>query len=225
MKRRSSTDSASRSCPDHRHWQEARAQGRQLICGIDEVGRGPLAGPVVAAAVLIDDSFSLPGINDSKKLGAKRREQLYHLLHRDPRVRWHVASASSEEIDALNILRATHLAMHRAVEGLMTEHRCQIDFCLIDGLPVPHFPLDHLGVIKGDSLSLSIACASILAKVTRDRWMMEQARLYPQYGFEQHSGYGTRQHLTALMNHGPCPLHRRSFAPVAACSASSSSTR
>jgi len=166
--------------------------------------------------VLIDEDFSLPGIHDSKKLSAKQREQLAQQLQEDPRVRWQVAAVSNEEIDSINILRATHLAMERAVQGLVSQLDHSVDFCLIDGLPVPRFPFPHRAVVKGDSLSLSIACASILAKVTRDRWMAEQALLHPHYGFERHSGYGTPQHLAALRAHGPCVLHRRSFAPVAA---------
>lgn len=201
--------------PDHEHWRAARAAGWQHICGIDEVGRGPLAGPVMAAAVLIDESFSLPGIHDSKKLRPKQREQLAQQLREDPRVRWHVAAVSSEEIDSLNILRATHLAMERAVQGLVAQLDHEVDFCLIDGLPVPRFPYPHRAVVKGDALSLSIACASVIAKVTRDHWMAQQALAHPQYGFERHSGYGTPQHLAALRAHGPCVLHRRSFAPVA----------
>jgi ribonuclease HII len=182
-----------------------------IIAGVDEAGRGPLAGPVAAAAVILPVNFSCPGLDDSKKLSAKKREHLYQLLTSDPSVIWSVALASPGEIDTLNILRATHLAMRRAVEGLsMTP-----DHCLIDGLPVRDFPWPHDGIVKGDGLSLSIAAASIIAKVTRDRLMLEMDARFPHYGFANHQGYGTKKHLEALRIHGPCCHHRRSFEPVA----------
>ncbi len=195
--------------------QEAAAAGYACICGIDEAGRGPLAGPVVAAAVVLPPGYSLPGLNDSKKLSARRREALFEALCADASVRTSVASASVEEIDRLNILRATHLAMRRAAEALVADGGPAADFCLIDGLPVPGFPLPSRSIVKGDALCLSIAAASIMAKVSRDRAMLELDALFPQYGFARHMGYGTRAHLDALRRYGASPHHRRSFAPVA----------
>ncbi len=188
-----------------------RSRGFRKIAGIDEAGRGPLAGPVSAAAVILPAGFTCDGLDDSKKLSAAKREKLYHLLVSDPSVIWAVALADREEIDRLNILRATHLAMRRAVESLAEAP----DRCLIDGLPVKDFPFPHDGIVKGDSLSLSIAAASIIAKVTRDRIMREMDLEFPQFGFAKHQGYGTKIHLEALRTHGPCCHHRRSFQPVA----------
>jgi len=201
-----------------RHEQEAWNHGAQRIAGVDEAGRGPLAGPVVSSAVLFDRTFleveadrSLSGLTDSKKLSAKRREFFYALLTECPHAQIGVGSASVEEIDAINILRATHLAMGRALEALPTLP----DLALVDGLPVKGLPVPHQAIVGGDAASLSIAAASIIAKVTRDRWMLERATTYPGYGFERHKGYGTRIHMEALDKLGPCPIHRKSFAPVA----------
>ena len=188
-----------------------QARDYQRIAGIDEAGRGPLAGPVAAAAVILPKNFTCLGLDDSKKISAKKREQLYERLTTDPEILWAVATADHEEIDRLNILRATHLAMRRAAESLSVIP----DYCLIDGLPVKNFPLPHDGIIKGDGKSLSIAAASIVAKVTRDRIMREIDREFPQFGFAKHQGYGTKAHLEALRIHGPCCYHRRSFQPVA----------
>ncbi len=196
--------------PDRAHELEQRALGYQRICGIDEAGRGPLAGPVVAAAVILPDDYVLEGLTDSKKITPKRREQLYTQLMSDERVAKSIAEASVAEIDQLNILRATHLAMRRAAESLEP----QADCCLIDGLPLPEFPFPHQGVVKGDAKNLSIAAASILAKVTRDHLMRELDAQYPAYGFAKHAGYGTAQHLRAIHDHGITPHHRRSFGPV-----------
>lgn len=187
------------------------ARGLCRIAGIDEAGRGPLAGPVAAAAVILPAGYSCPGLDDSKKISAPKRERLYELLTSDSAIRWSVATADHEEIDRLNILRATHLAMRRAAEGL----ELPPDHCLIDGLPVRDFPFPHDGIVKGDGLSLSIAAASIIAKVTRDRIMAGLDREFPQFGFAKHQGYGTKAHLEALRIHGPCRHHRRSFQPVA----------
>lgn len=189
----------------------ARRAGASRVCGIDEAGRGPLAGPVVAAAAVLPPGFELPGLNDSKKLTARRREALFEALLAHPEVQCSVAMASVEEIDRLNILRATHLAMRRAVENLP----CNADFCLIDGLPVPDFPWPSQNLVKGDARCLSIAAASILAKVTRDRYMCALHREFPQYGFDRHAGYGTKAHLEAIGKYGATVHHRRSFAPVA----------
>lgn len=197
--------------PDFSLEQTLWESGVARVAGIDEAGRGPLAGPVAAAAVVLPGGFSCPGLDDSKKLTAARREALYDVLTTTPGLDWALGTASVEEIDRLNILRATHLAMARAVAGLTVppEH------CLIDGLPLPEFAWPHTGVVKGDSRSLSIAAASIIAKVSRDRMMRELDREFPQYGFVKHQGYGTARHLEALRLHGPCCHHRRSFQPVA----------
>lgn len=193
-----------------------QARGILRIAGIDEAGRGPLAGPVSAAAVILPNGFTCPGLDDSKKISPLKRERLYELLTTDPEIQWSVATADHEEIDRLNILRATHLAMRRAAEALspLPEH------CLIDGLPVRDFPLPHDGIVKGDGLSLSIAAASIIAKVTRDRIMHAIDAEFPEFGFAKHQGYGTKVHLEALRIHGPCCHHRRSFQPVAQLSLS-----
>jgi len=197
--------------PDFSLEDALHARGLVSLAGVDEAGRGPLAGPVAAAAVVLPKGFSCPGLDDSKKLSAKRRDAIYQVLTGDPGVIWFVALASAAEIDTLNILRATHLAMRRAVEGLGVVP----DHCLIDGLPVRGFPWPHDAIVKGDGRSCSIAAASILAKVTRDRLMRGLDADFPQYGFAKHQGYGTKQHLEALRIHGPCCHHRRSFEPVA----------
>ena len=181
------------------------------MCGIDEAGRGPLAGPVVAAAVVLPEGYELPGLTDSKQLTAAKREKLYELLMQDDAVRKCIAQASVAEIDELNILRATHLAMRRAAEGLAP----QPDFCLIDGLPVRGFPIASLALVKGDGRCLSIAAASVLAKVTRDHIMQELHAIYPHYGWDRNAGYGTQAHMQAIRTYGITPHHRRSFAPVA----------
>lgn len=186
-------------------------EGFQYIAGIDEAGRGPLAGPVSAAAVILPQAFTHDLLNDSKKLSGKQREFLYDEFTQREDICWAIAYGEVDEIDSINILKSTHAAMSRAAKALCP----QPDFCLIDGLEVPGFPLPSAGIVKGDSKSFSIAAASILAKVSRDRLMLEYAVMYPEYGFEQHKGYGTKQHLEALRKHGPCPIHRKSFAPVA----------
>lgn len=191
--------------------QALHAVGRALVAGVDEAGRGPLAGPVAAAAVILPAGFTCPGLDDSKKLSPSKREAIYAVLTSTADLRWSLALATVEEIDTRNILRATHLAMERAVAGLGVTP----DHCLIDGLPLPVFPWPHSGVVKGDSRSLSIAAASIIAKVSRDRIMVDLDHEFPHYGFAKHQGYGTAQHLQALRIHGPCRHHRRSFQPVA----------
>jgi len=190
------------------------ARGFLLVAGVDEAGRGPLAGPVLAAAVILPPDFALDGLNDSKKLTAKKREHFHAILTTRTEIHWAVGAASVEEIDTLNILRATHLAMARAVEALPTKP----DHALVDGLPVRGLPVDHTALVGGDALSVTIAAASVIAKVTRDRLMVELDAAYPQYGFARHKGYGVRQHLEALRHHGPSPAHRRSFQPVAQAS-------
>jgi len=188
-----------------------RAAGHLFVAGIDEAGRGPLAGPVMAAAVILPVEFTHEVLNDSKQLSEKQREEIYVELRADGRLLISCASARVEEIERLNILRASHLAMERAVRGLAQAP----DVCLIDGLPVPRFPWRHEGVVGGDALSFSIAAASIIAKVERDRYMRAAHEEYPHYGFASHKGYGTALHLERLKEHGPCPLHRRTFQPIA----------
>lgn len=180
-----------------------------LICGVDEVGRGPLAGPVVTAAVILDPSRPIKGLADSKKLTAKRREALYEeIIERS--LAYYIAEASVAEIDSLNILHATMLAMQRAVIGLPRVP----SLALIDGNRCPVLPMRAEAIIKGDDKVAAISAASILAKVTRDRQLVELHEAFPQYGFDEHAGYGTPRHLEALRTHGPSPHHRQSFAPV-----------
>jgi len=181
-----------------------------LVAGVDEAGRGPLAGPVVAAAVILDDLHPIEGLADSKKLTAARRERLYDEI-RAKALCCSIAEASVEEIDRLNILQATLLAMRRAVEGL----RLKPAKVLVDGNRLPVLDVLAEAVVKGDATVPAISAASILAKVHRDRWCAEYDRAFPQYGFATHKGYGTAAHLAALRAHGPCPQHRKSFAPVA----------
>lgn len=185
----------------------AMEEGFSLICGVDEAGRGPLAGPVCAAAVILPPDLELEGLNDSKKLSEKRREALYPLIC-EQALAYGIAFASEQEIDELNILQATFLAMRRAVGQLGLKP----DLALVDGNREPDFgDIPVRTIIKGDSRSANIAAASILAKVTRDRFMLEQDAVYPQYGFAIHKGYGTQKHYAALREFGPCPIHRRSF--------------
>lgn len=190
---------------------ELHARGIRPVAGVDEAGRGPLAGPVVAAAVILPEGHAPDGLDDSKKLSPARRERLFAELTSDPRVHYAVGSAGPDEIDALNILRATHLAMRRAL-GLLKPRAAHV---LVDGRPVPDLPAPQSALVGGDGLSLSIAAASIIAKVTRDRQMADWDARFPQYGFARHKGYGVPEHLAAIHRHGPCPIHRRSFAPVA----------
>jgi len=191
--------------------------GLRLVAGVDEAGRGPLAGPVVAAAVVFDSSFALRecdgllrGLTDSKKLSHTRREEFFAILLRDPHVQLASGAAAVDEIEALNILNATHLAMARAVAALP----CIPDHLLIDGLPVKGLPHAMTPIVGGDSKSLSIAAASVVAKVTRDREMVRYDKMYPEYGFAKHKGYGTQAHIQALLEHGPSPIHRLTFRPV-----------
>ena len=193
------------------HELRLTGSGYSIIAGIDEAGRGPLAGSVFASAVVLPRGFIPQGINDSKKLSPRVRERLHQQLTSEPDVLWAVAKKNAAEIDLLNILRATHAAMRTAWELLEPRP----DHVLIDGLPVPQFPCPQTALVGGDAISLSIAAASIIAKVERDREMEEMDRLYPEYGFAKHKGYPTAEHFAKLRLHGPCPIHRRSFAPVA----------
>lgn len=186
---------------------DVRAEGFATICAVDEAGRGPLAGPVTAAAVILPPGVDIEGLNDSKKLSEAKREKLYDVI-RQTAVSCCVASASVEEIEQYNILQATFLAMRRAVEGLS----CVPDLALIDGNRLPvGLTVPARTIVKGDGRSASIAAASILAKVTRDRYMKQQDALYPGYGFAVHKGYGTKAHYAALTEQGPSPIHRMSF--------------
>jgi len=186
---------------------ETIEKGYTLICGVDEAGRGPLAGPVCAAAVILPTDLDIPGLNDSKKLTEKKREELYDIITAQA-IAYGIAMVSEEEIDEINILQATFLAMRRAVEALSVKP----DFVLIDGNREPDLgDLPLKTIVKGDSRSANIAAASILAKVTRDRYMTELDAVYPQYGFAIHKGYGTKKHYAALEEFGPCPPHRKTF--------------
>ncbi|HLZ33101.1 MAG TPA: ribonuclease HII [Nitrospira sp.] len=189
---------------------EARRCGYRRIAGLDEAGRGPLAGPVVAAAVVLPTRCRLTGCDDSKQLSESEREQVYSVITARA-VAIGVGSASHEEVDRLNILEATRLAMHRAIAALSPQPDC----LLIDAVILPGLAISTRSIIKGDALSPSVAAASIVAKVTRDRLMAEYHRLYPHYNFLSHKGYGTEEHLQQLATYGPCPIHRRTFAPVA----------
>lgn len=199
------------------HEQAAWSAGIVRVAGVDEAGRGPLAGPVVAAAVVFDPDYlrreqqgTLKQLTDSKKVTPKRRDLFFELLTSSNAMAIGVAEVSAAEIDQINILKATHQAMARALTQIEPE------LALVDGLPVPGLPCPSRSIVKGDSQSLSIAAASIIAKVTRDRMMQVLHENYPAYGFARHKGYGTRAHLIALREHGPTPHHRQSFAPVRA---------
>lgn len=191
--------------------QQAKTRGYQWIAGTDEVGRGPLAGPVVAAAVILPETAELPEIKDSKKLTEQQREQLNGLI-KEQALAWAIAEVSEKEIDAINILEASRLAMQKAVEGL--SKRQAADFVLLDGLPNPRIQLPSQAIIKGDNKSISVAAAAIIAKVYRDNLMKAYDAQYPGYGFAIHKGYPTAEHMQAIAELGPCPLHRMSFRPL-----------
>ena len=182
------------------------AEGVNLICGVDEAGRGPLAGPVCAAAVILPDHLEIPGLNDSKKLTDKKRRELMPII-KEQAIAWGIAFASEQEIDEINILQATFLAMQRALDQLNVKP----DLALIDGNRAKDFGIPVKTVVHGDALSANIAAASVLAKVTRDDLMVELAEKYPEYGFEIHKGYGTKAHYAAREKFGACPIHRESF--------------
>lgn len=185
----------------------AKTKGFKTVCGIDEAGRGPLAGPVCAACVVLRDGEMIEGLNDSKKLTEKKREALFKEIT-EKAVDYSIAMASEQEIDEINILQATFLAMRRAFEGLT---KVSPDYALIDGNKTPGLPIEQEAVIKGDARSASVAAASILAKVTRDRYMMNMDKAYPQYCFSKHKGYGTKLHYQCLDEYGPSPVHRQTF--------------
>jgi ribonuclease HII len=194
-----------------RHEKKLRAIGIARIAGIDEAGRGALAGPVVAAAVILPEKFRHRKLNDSKQLAPELREEIYVELASSGEIAWSVGIVDSIEIDRINILRASHRAMRIAVETLLASP----EHVLIDGLPVVPFPIPQTAIVDGDCVSKSIAAASVIAKVTRDRIMRDFCAQFPQYCFSQHKGYGTELHLLKLHEFGPCPIHRRSFEPVA----------
>lgn len=195
--------------PTEEFEQEARRRGYRRIAGVDEAGRGPLAGPVVAAAVILPVRCRLAGADDSKRLSEAERERL-HAVILDKAVGVGIGSAGADEIDSLNILEATRLAMRRAIDNLVPAP----DYLLLDDVTLPGVAIPGRSIIKGDALSLSIAAASIIAKVTRDRLMVAYHETFPQYNFLSHKGYGTADHLRRLARYGPCDLHRRTFAPV-----------
>lgn len=201
----------------YQHEESHYKNSVEIIAGIDEAGRGPLAGPVVAAAVVLpratsdEDLLKWQGVNDSKKISAKKREKIFATLLNEPQVVVGVGIVSERSIDKINILKATQQAMRKALSNL--EVKSQV--LLIDGMTLPGTNIQQQKIINGDSLSLSIAAASIIAKVTRDRIMCEYHELYPQYRFDKHKGYGTREHIKILKEYGPCKIHRRSFQPIA----------
>lgn len=185
---------------------EAKADGFNVVCGIDEAGRGPLAGPVCAAAVILPDGCIIDGVNDSKKLTEKKREQLFDVI-KETAVAYSIATADEKEIDKINILQATYLAMNRAFCGLSVRS----DMALVDGNRDPGLGIPTRTIVKGDANSMSIAAASILAKVTRDRFMLEMDKKYPEYQFAKHKGYGTKLHYEMLDKYGPSEIHRMTF--------------
>ncbi len=186
--------------------RSCREKGFKCIAGVDEAGRGPLAGPVFAAAVILPENCFIPGLNDSKKLSEKKREELFDIIC-EKAVSYCIADISHERIDEINILNATFEAMNKAVNGLDVTP----DYVLIDGNRIKGMDVAHETVVKGDAKSVSIAAASILAKVSRDRVMYDAAKKYPQYGFDKHKGYGTKAHCEAILKYGPCKIHRRTF--------------
>ena len=189
--------------------RKAKEKGLKIVAGTDEAGRGPLAGPVVVAAVILPDELFLPKINDSKKLSPKIREELFEKIQAEA-VSIGVSTVDEKTIDHVNIYQATIKGMHDAILSL----RPQPDAVLIDAMPLKDLPMPSMHIVKGDAKSASIAAASIIAKVTRDRLMMEYDRQYPQYGFAQHKGYGTAAHIAAIRKYGPCPIHRLTFEPI-----------
>lgn len=186
--------------------KEINEQGYEFVCGIDEAGRGPLAGPVYAACVILPKGCVINGINDSKKLSEKKREQLFDEII-EKAVAYNIASVDEKIIDEINILNATHLAMNNALDGM----KIKPDYALIDGNSIKNMKTPHQTIVKGDAKSISIAAASILAKVARDRYITEISEKYPEYEFAKHKGYGTKLHTDMLKKYGPCEIHRRTF--------------
>lgn len=193
----------------YKYENELRACGYRYIVGTDEAGRGPMAGPLVVAACILPIDYTLEGLNDSKKLSAKKRESLFAAIIKEA-LEYHIEIIDVPEVDRLNVYQASKWGMEKCI----SKFQLPIDYVLSDAMPL-NIPLEYLAIIKGDAKSASIAAASILAKVTRDHIMIELDALYPQYNFKQHKGYVTKQHLLALAENGACPIHRKSFAPVA----------
>lgn len=192
--------------PDYSIENALHEEGYRLVCGVDEAGRGPLCGPVFAAACILPNGLFIEGLNDSKKLTEKKREKLYDII-KEEAIAYCIASASVEEIDELNILEADLLAMRRAIDGLGVK----ADFALIDGNIARDFQIPAKAIVKGDATSMNIAAASVLAKVARDRICIDLDREYPEYGIAKHKGYGTKDHMEALRKYGPSPIHRKKF--------------
>lgn len=186
--------------------KKAYSNGYSLVAGVDEAGRGPLAGPVFAACVILPKDCIIDGINDSKKLSEKKRELLFDEICQKA-ISYSIASVDEKKIDEVNILNATHIAMNKAVEGM----KIPPDYVLIDGNSIKNMKTPHETIVKGDQKSISIAAASILAKVSRDRYILKLSEKYPQYGFEKHKGYGTKLHTDAILKYGPSPIHRKTF--------------
>ena len=193
----------------YKYEEELYDEGFKVVCGVDEAGRGPLAGPVVVAACILPPFLRIPGINDSKKLSEKKRDELYKIIVKEA-ICYKIVYITPEEVDELNIYNATKKGMLEAVEGL----KIQPDYVLIDAMPLGELHQSNKSIIHGDALSASIAAASILAKVSRDQYMKKMDIKYPNYGFARHKGYGTKMHLEALEKYGPCPIHRKSYYPV-----------
>lgn len=206
MKKLTPEEETARQAAMWEYENQKRKEGYRLIAGVDEAGRGPLAGPVFAASVILPENCVIDGINDSKKLSEKKREELFDIIC-EKAVCWNVASADEKVIDEINILNATHLAMNNAVNGMSIKP----DYVMIDGNSIKNMDLPHCTIVKGDAKSISIAAASVLAKVSRDRFITEIAKKYPEYGFEKHKGYGTALHNEAILKYGPCPIHRKTF--------------
>lgn len=204
---------AKKSRPSLSYEKEARLKGYSRVAGVDEAGRGPLAGPVVAAVCCLNQEVHFPEVNDSKQLTQEAREDLFHKITSHPSVSWGVGIVDSAIIDKVNIYQATLLAMQQAIEKLIVPPEC----LLVDGLALPYPTIPVTKIIRGDALSHVIACASVIAKVTRDDLMRKYDQQYPEWGFAQHKGYGTPAHLAAIAHHGLSPLHRRSFAPCKPC--------
>lgn len=206
MKKLTPEEETARQAAMREYENQKRKEGYRLIAGVDEAGRGPLAGPVFAASVILPENCVIDGINDSKKLSEKKREELFDIIC-EKAVCWNVASVDEKVIDEINILNATHLAMNNAVNGMSIKP----DYVMIDGNSIKNMDLPHCTIVKGDAKSISIAAASVLAKVSRDRFITEIAKKYPEYGFEKHKGYGTALHNEAILKYGPCPVHRKTF--------------
>ena len=194
----------------YKYEEELYDEGFKVVCGVDEAGRGPLAGPVVVAACILPPFLRIPGVNDSKQLSEKKREELYKVIIKNA-VAYNVVFINEKIIDELNIYEATKKGMLEAIEGL----KVKPDYVLIDAMPLSELKTDNKSIIHGDALSASIAAASILAKVSRDHYMEKMDIKYPNYGFKHHKGYGTKMHMEALEKYGPCKIHRKSFEPVA----------